>query len=597
MSRFRWPRRRADRVSAEVTSASPPNAVDTDDRMAAYTRVLGSRPAAEQVAILVDAEHVDAARSDEPLPVPVELFDGARVTVIAVGVGGGQAGPEAASVTHRARTTSEAHLVLAGLGPFDVLVDHGPPAKSEKRRRVQWLLGHVRPGGIYIVDDVAAAYDPRNDDVVGVNVVQFVLWLAEYALTHDGAEAAPPGGLDESLAATLETVELSRPLLVLQRRDEVCVKVRHTELEQILARRPGSSWSRVVSGEAKMEYRSRAVGYTNNPELRTRRYPALVSVPELLVREYRDVLIMPGGVAWRENLILPDTFRLWSAAMQQNTQLVDTSHYFARSPDLVEEPGRLSGSYYYADLEFPGHFGHFMTEGLGRLWAWPEAKRADPELKLVLSSLEPFQEEILAAYGIPRDEIVVIGDDARVDVLIAAMPGFTIGKYVSAEMRETYRRIQRGVTVVSGPGHERIFLTREAGLWRECVNAAAVEAVFAERGFAILRPEQHTVAEQAAFFREAKVVAGFAGSQLYGQVFSRPGLDIISFVGETYTSTNEYLLATALGHTLHQFWCPVRPGTRPFDSRGREMIGMHTDYEFDFSRDGSALSDLLDRLA
>ena len=202
-----------------------------------------------------------------------------------------------------------------------------------------------------------------------------------------------------------------------------------------------------------------------------------------------------------------------------------------------------------------------MTEVLGRLWAWPEAKQENPRLKLLVSDLLPFQAEIFAAFGIAREDIVTFDHAVRVDSLVAAMPAFHIGSYVSPDViAETYARLQHGIPSAPSPAGERVFLTRERGLWRECVNAEEVEGYFEQRGYSVLRPEKFSLPEQAALFRDAKVVAGFLGSQLYCQVFSPDPLEVIGFVNTSYTSNNEYLLATALGHTLHQFWCPERTG-------------------------------------
>ncbi len=526
------------------------------------------------------------------LPVPTGVFGRASLTLFVLGRSQPTELDDLPGSRVPVRGFKQLHLALTAHGPFDVLVDHGPRGRVRKMRRLQQLLGHVRSGGCFVVDDLTAVRDTESgqqDD----DVIRLTSRLAE--LVVDADAAGHSADAERDLAATLDAVELGPELLVLRRRGELSVKVRHDELERILRQRSGPRWSRVVRKIPPTTVTSAAIGYHNDERLRMRRYPPTLRVPRLVLREYQQVCARPGMVLTRDGFVLPDTFRLWQDRRPRSTRLVNRSDYFAETPGSEDPTPVLEGQYYYLDTEYPRHFGHLMTEGLGRLWAWPEAKRENPRLKLLVSTLLPYQAELLGAYGIDRDDITTFEGPVRVESLLSAMPAFHIASYVRPDaVAETYERLRRGLPEAASPTSDRVFLTRERGLWRECVNADALEDVFARRGFAIVRPEQYSIPEQAALFREARVVAGYLGSQLYGQVFSADPLQIIGFVNPRYPSNNEYLLATALGHTLHQFWCPERAGSRTKDVTGRPIIPMHQDYEFDFDRDLDALTDLLD---
>lgn len=622
MSRFRlWGRfapgngigREGRSAAAKRSSALPPPGEDR--RVDAYRRAAGRVDPLDSVGVIVDATTL----GDE-FPVPTEVFAGAQVTVFLLNAPEPPDGQDPAQdldldldpawrVVPLPRP-QRLHVVASGLGPFDVLIEHGIRSRRHKRRNLAVMTGHVRDGGSYIVDDLEAGwYEPPrettgdtpgedDDEPEGESVLELAARLSRLVMDPD---AVPEASKQEGfLATTIEAVELGDDLVTVRRRGRVLIKVRHPDLVPILRRRSGDQdWHRVIHRFPRAEIVSEAMGYSNDEVLREARYPELMTVPSLVVRAYDDVIARPGQVLLKDDLVLPDTFRLWRAPMLHATRLKDTSHHFVLPPNWNPEPELryLSGQYYHADSEYPRHFGHMMTEVLGRLWAWPEAKRENPQLKLLTSSLLPFQAEIFAAYGIDRDDIVTITHPTQVESVISAMPAFHIGSYVSPDViAETYARLQRGMPMASSPAPDRVFLTRERGLWRECVNADALEDFFARRGFAVMRPELFSLPEQAAIFREAKVVAGFQGSQLYGQLFSPDPLEIIGVVGTSYTSNNEYLLATALGHTLHQFWCPEVPEPRAEDSMGRPIVEMHNDYEFDFDQDEEALATLLDGL-
>ena len=68
-----------------------------------------------------------------------------------------------------------------------------------------------------------------------------------------------------------------------------------------------------------------------------------------------------------------------------NNQLASFDPRHARTPaPLRARREHLPGAWFYLDDEARGHDGHAMTEQLSRLWAWREAKAAEPGLKALM---------------------------------------------------------------------------------------------------------------------------------------------------------------------------------------------------------------------
>lgn len=498
---------------------------------------------------------------------------------------------------YRTQHLGRMHGVLAAKGPLDVLIEE--PGEDGPGQFFAQLLWHVRAGGRYVVrhreSDTSNETTNQPPNPLG-GVVDAVTRL--YRNKAVGGREGPEVTADDLvLADSVASVNLGSGWTVVVRSGDGQVKVRHTELDFVVRHQSDPSWMRVISTTpARQVDTSTTMGVHNNQALREKLYLPSLSVPPLSVREYDEVVAHPFGILSKGALILPDTFRLWLSGRQRHGRLRDLSHYFAQIPASVGELPRLAGQYYYLDLEYNDHFGHFLTEAVGRLWAWPAAKAANPDLKLLVGVLFDWQRDLLECGGVPPEDIVVLPGAAIVESVVSAMPGYVIGRYVSEQARDTYRRIQAGMRWVDGPGDELVFLTREPGLWRECVNAAELEEYFVDRGFVLHRPELYSLPEQAALFREARVVAGYIGSQLYGQMFSPDPLQVVSFGNSSYGSTNEFFLAAALGHTLHQFWGVQHPPRRQVDVLGRPVNTAQQDYTFDFDADVGTLTSLLDRL-
>ena len=90
-------------------------------------------------------------------------------------------------------------------------------------------------------------------------------------------------------------------------------------------------------------------------------------------------------------------------------------------------------------------------------------------------------------------------------------------------LTELAARMPLGTATPDPIGGRRIYVAREARLGRELANEEQVIAVCRQLGFEVVRPEQHTLREQAALFRSAEYVIGVKGAALTNIVFCPSG--------------------------------------------------------------------------
>jgi len=113
--------------------------------------------------------------------------------------------------------------------------------------------------------------------------------------------------------------------------------------------------------------------------------------------------------------------------------------------------------------------------------------------------------------------------------------------------------------------------------------------VFAEQGFEILYPEEYPIPEQAAMFRHADVVAGYAGSALFNVLYAPEPTRMVMLTSEAYTASNEYMMASVLGHQIDLVTC--RPDLeQPGQGWSREAF--ESSYTFDAGREGRFLAEV-----
>ncbi len=513
-----------------------------------------------------------------------------------------QAVPGATSTTVRGTLrAARLHAELSAAGPFDVLVDDLRAAgrRATLLRRAFW---HLTDGGSYLVRARHAGVEDLGEDEETVSAL-----VERLVALRDDPE--PPGTTRRELdvvdlARAVASVDLARRHLVVHKTGVSYAKLREAQADQVLELRGGRS-GRVVTTVPGLHLTPRCV-LRESPSSRAGGMPDGFEVPDLSLREYAGAVCAPGQVAVQGHLLLPDTFRHVQRKRLANRFVTELAPSFGRPVEDLSDPVHLPGSYYFLDSEFRGHFGHALTEQVSRFWGWAEAKRADPSLKALVATnagrdtLAAFETTLFAAGGIDPDDIELVDGPVRVDRLVAATPMLGNPAYVHPEILGTWRDVGRRLAA-GAPDREyprRVFCSRReqtgpgafTGPRRECRNGAELEELFAAHGFEVVYTEDFDLSEQARMFREAEVVAGYAGSALFNLIFAEEPTHVIVVSSESYTAKNEYVISSVAGHKIDIAWCVAEI---PMPEDHWDTRAFNSPFSFDHDREGVFLREVL----
>lgn len=334
--------------------------------------------------------------------------------------------------------------------------------------------------------------------------------------------------------------------------------------------------------------------------------PETYQVPAMLVRDYRDVVCIPHQVVTKDNLVLPDSFRHPGYTWLTNRGLKPMGRLFARAEPTPER--RLEGSYFHLDGEVRHHFGHVVTEHLSRLWAWPEAKAADPGLRALVSfassrgRLLDWQLDLYEAAGVAREDIVTFCEPVRVERLIGATPMFSMPTYVHPAIAEVWDRIGAALEARAEDDSglpDRIFVTRAPGSSRWCHETPELERILRAHGYAVVRPERLSIADQVRLFRRAASVVGFSGSGMFNLMFAAQPKQVLLIRPAAYAASNEYLIAAVRGHHVETLISGADCGRaaecdRAWPTPGRQRSGVgDSSFHFDLDADRRRLEEIL----
>ncbi len=477
---------------------------------------------------------------------------------------------------------------LRALDRVDVVVDLRSSIGGAQLEAWRELFFHVHQGGTWVARRTPQVPEDRRE--------RLVERLAELAEARSPKSLAPRW---RELARSAGEITVVPGLARVDKRLSHLLKVRdEPALALLSAREPELSTSEIVRVEGGVLHPAgRTTQHEGAPD---RDLPAELPFPAVQARRYEGrIHLHSGAFAHHGRSLLPESFRWHLSEHPVNESLVDVGAHFARLKRAEPTGELLDGSFYYFDYRNTGHYGHLMTEAAARLWAWDAAKAADPGLKILLRRHDrrskPVSERpemtLLPAYGIDPDDIVWFAGSVDVESLVGCTPQWhnAVPHYVHPDIRDVWRRLREGVLTERRSAAPFIFVSRAEGN-RPCRNVEAVNSVFTQHGFTVIHPGGLTIAEQAATFAGARVVAGFGGTGMFNMVFAEQLEAVVVLNHSAYDARNEHLFASVLGADSHFFWS--KPDLEhPADGFSYEAF--QSAWEFDLERNGAQLRETL----
>lgn len=221
---------------------------------------------------------------------------------------------------------------------------------------------------------------------------------------------------------------------------------------------------------------------------------------------------------------------------------IDGSFYL--DSEALGESTFLEGNFFFIG-SIHRHFGHFLVEGLSRLWALdfiPQSIKDNMQYIIYEDSIPEFALQTLELLGVPLNKIVYAPRHAIVERVFVPDISYKTHHWASNLMQSTYNKISS--SVAPNPKIERrIYLSRKNTADRPLDNEDNIEEIFSSFGFEIISPEHLTIKEQIKVISESKIIAGPVGSQMYLSAFSNSA-SIIIFAPCNFYLPDDLLLSS-----------------------------------------------------
>lgn len=187
-------------------------------------------------------------------------------------------------------------------------------------------------------------------------------------------------------------------------------------------------------------------------------------------------------------------------------------------------------AYMDVDAVFVGNvfpqFGHFLLEHMNRAYVALDKKYKRAKFVLVnnkdVSPVPNYMFELLELLGVRRENILVLNETTQFRRVYVPDQGFNIPVYSSDAFGKMYDAIAKNVKTPREK-YEKIYVSRTAMQTRRTYGEGVVQKIFEKNGYKIIWPEKLPLSQQIGLVKNARVLAGCAGTALHLALFMKSG--------------------------------------------------------------------------
>jgi len=163
-----------------------------------------------------------------------------------------------------------------------------------------------------------------------------------------------------------------------------------------------------------------------------------------------------------------------------------------------------------------GHYGHFILEGLSRLWYFLNPENA--HLKAVYIS-EGSNEKFMSffgLFGLKDQDIIEIIEPIRFRSVIIPEQSIRLHDYYHILYKKTIDRIKESVTSGSS---KKVFFSKQLSKAGRAIGESVIENVFKNNGYEIFYPEKMTPYETVSIIKGCDNFVASSGTNIHNSIF------------------------------------------------------------------------------
>lgn len=164
----------------------------------------------------------------------------------------------------------------------------------------------------------------------------------------------------------------------------------------------------------------------------------------------------------------------------------------------------------------PKHYGHFITEGISRLWYISQTNDQDAEFVYISEDGPDRFLEIFEIFGIDLSRTHKIEEPTEFSEVVIPEASIRLHDYYHDDYEVTISTI---LNSVPSSNVDKIYLSKKQRFNGRALGERSIERIFKRNGFKILYPESIPLINFFSILKSAKVLASSSGSSAHNAIF------------------------------------------------------------------------------
>ena len=177
-------------------------------------------------------------------------------------------------------------------------------------------------------------------------------------------------------------------------------------------------------------------------------------------------------------------------------------------------------NYLNEDVIFLGalhkHYGHFILEGLSRLWFCLGIKKKNYKYVYISEDGKDRFLDFFKIFGIENKSLKKITRPTKFKSVIIPEPSIRLHDYCHLEYKKTIDKIKESV---KKSNVDKVYFSKENIKNNRAFNEKSIRKVFSENGFKVFYPEKLSVYNMISIIKGCKILAGTSATNIHNAVF------------------------------------------------------------------------------
>jgi hypothetical protein len=169
----------------------------------------------------------------------------------------------------------------------------------------------------------------------------------------------------------------------------------------------------------------------------------------------------------------------------------------------------------------PKHFGHFILEGLSRLWFLLESNNLEIYRCVFISDDETDNfSEFLRLFGLPKERIFRIAKPTIFNEIIVPEQSIRLHDFYTKKYKDTIDKILMNV---QPEVNAKVFFSKKERANDRSIGEGPIEKVFASNGYEVYYPENMSVGKMLSVMKGCTLFVASSGTNIHNSIFLQDG--------------------------------------------------------------------------